>query len=211
MIGTWTPPEGAQLLLEVEVGGDHIPAGSKNDFAARFKDKSGKWRVKIVYDKKGNERAIISVTDSNNRALEKRAKVIQEAVLKAGVQDGFTMPDADRPLAVACTFYRQRARTRQYGSGRNERVLKETAPAWPISAPDATKLWRGFEDALTGVVWHDDARVVGQVIAEDFVEWWEEPRTVFALYGLPATVAERRLVEPEHGTAGQSSLLASSS
>lgn len=210
MIGTWTPPAGAELLLEVEVGGEHVPAGSKNAYAARWKDKQGKWHVKIVFDSKGNERAIISVTDSNANKLKKRAEIIQQAALDAGREIDFKMPHPDRPLIATCTFFIQRPRTTQYGSGRNERVLKDTAPAYPIAEPDATKLWRGFEDALTGVLWKDDARVVGQVIDEDFVHWWEEPRTVFALYSLPATVADRRALDPTYGIQGQESLLPAS-
>lgn len=47
-----------------------------------------------------------------------------------------------------------------YGSGRNARLLKADAPFWPIGKPDALKLARACEDALTGVVWVDDAQVV---------------------------------------------------
>lgn len=210
MIGDWTPPEAAQLLLEVEVDGEHVPAGSKNGFAARYKDAAGKWRVKIVYDKKGNEHAQVTVSDTNSAKLKKRAEVIQQAVLAVSQESGFTMPDPDQPMLVVCTFFRQRPRTTQYGSGRNERVLKDSAPAYPISAPDTTKLWRGFEDALTGFLWHDDARVIGQLIDEDYVHWWEEPLTCFALYSMPATVAERRVFDPDHASQGQESLLGAS-
>jgi hypothetical protein len=31
MIGHWTPPDAATLLLEVEVSGDHVPAGDLNE------------------------------------------------------------------------------------------------------------------------------------------------------------------------------------
>lgn len=195
MIGEWTPPENAELLLEVEVDGDHVPAGSKHGRVVRYKNPKGQWRIKRWLDQKGDEQAQVTVADSNSTKLEKRAKVIQRAVLDVAAETGFTIPDKDRPVLVVCTFYRQRARTVHYGSGRNAKELKDGAPAYPISAPDTTKLWRGFEDALTGHVWHDDARVVCQLIDEDFVDWWEEPLTCFALYGLPATVGERHSAE----------------
>lgn len=208
MIGDWTPPSGAVALLEVEVGGKHVPAGSKNGNAVRFKDERGKWKVKIVTDKDGNEHAQVTVSDVNASKLKKRAGEIQAAVLEVAREVGFTMPHKDTPVAVACTFFRPRPATTQYGSGRNARVLKDSAPAYPVAAPDATKLWRGFEDALTGVLWHDDARVVGQVIGEDYVEHWEDPLTCFALYSLPATVAARRAAEGKLPTDVQDSLLA---
>jgi Holliday junction resolvase RusA-like endonuclease len=63
--------------------------------------------------------------------------------------------------AVVCefVFYRQRP-AGHYGTGRNARLLKPSAPAWPTGKPDALKLARAAEDALTGVVWADDAQVV---------------------------------------------------
>lgn len=204
MIGEWTPPPFAELLLEVEVFGDHVPAGSKHGRVVRYKNDKGKWRVKRWFNQNGDEEAQVTVADTNSSKLAKRAVVIQAAVLDASAESGFKMPHKDRPVAVVVTFYRQRARTVHYGSGRNERKLKDTAPAFPISAPDTTKLWRGFEDALTGFVWHDDARVIQQIPDEQFVDWWVEPSTSFTLYGLPATVAEMRAFDPE---AAQASLL----
>jgi Holliday junction resolvase RusA-like endonuclease len=38
----------------------------------------------------------------------------------------------------------------------------------PVVMPDATKLLRGLEDALTGVVWHDDAQIVSQHVEKRY-------------------------------------------
>ncbi len=38
--------------------------------------------------------------------------------------------------------------------------LRPTAPPAPVTRPDTLKLTRSTEDALTGVVWHDDAQAV---------------------------------------------------
>lgn len=38
------------------------------------------------------------------------------------------------------------------------------------SKPDATKLWRAAEDALTGVVWHDDSQITRQLIDKKYDE-----------------------------------------
>lgn len=196
MIGEWTPPPGAELLLFVEVPGDHVPAGSKRGTVVRYKNEKKRWRVKTWFDGQGNEHASVNVSDVNASKLEKRAKKIQAAVAFVADSTGFQIPDESVPLAVVVTFFRPRGKG-HYGSGRNEDVLKDSAPAFPISPPDATKLWRGFEDALTGHVWHDDSRVAGQCISEEFVDRWVEGTTHFSLYALPATVALLRATSDE--------------
>ncbi len=50
-----------------------------------------------------------------------------------------------------------------YGSGKNANILKPSAPSHPTGRPDVTKLIRSTEDALTGIVWRDDAQIVEQI------------------------------------------------
>jgi Holliday junction resolvase RusA-like endonuclease len=61
-------------------------------------------------------------------------------------------------LKVDFTFYMPRISS-HYGSGRNAGILKANAPTYHTVKPDKTKLTRSTEDALTGVVWVDDARI----------------------------------------------------
>jgi Holliday junction resolvase RusA-like endonuclease len=68
----------------------------------------------------------------------------------------------DGPLAVAMTFTFDRPKG-HYRTGRNAHLLRGTAPIRPAGMPDLSKLARSTEDALTGVVWKDDARVVEYV------------------------------------------------
>jgi len=77
------------------------------------------------------------------------------------------------PLELKLTFYQPR-RASHFGSGRNSAKLKPSAPIYPDKRPDLTKLIRAVEDALTGIVWRDDAQVVMQRAAK--------------LYGEPARV-----------------------
>lgn len=65
----------------------------------------------------------------------------------------------DGPLAVSMTFTFPR-RKGHFGTGRNATRLKPSAPLRPDRYPDLSKLVRSTEDALTKVVWADDARVV---------------------------------------------------
>ena len=63
------------------------------------------------------------------------------------------------PVTATFVFRFQRPLS-HYGTGKKAHVLKPTAPRHHVQAPDALKLARGVEDALTGTVWKDDAQVV---------------------------------------------------
>lgn len=65
----------------------------------------------------------------------------------------------DGPLVASMVFTFAR-RKGHFGTGRNAHLLRATAPVRPAVYPDLSKLVRSTEDALTGVVWADDARVV---------------------------------------------------
>lgn len=71
------------------------------------------------------------------------------------------------PLALYVSIYVARPKS-HYGTGRNAAVLRPTAPAWPATKPDTTKLVRALEDALTSVLWRDDAQVVQQFAEKRF-------------------------------------------
>jgi Holliday junction resolvase RusA-like endonuclease len=64
-------------------------------------------------------------------------------------------------------------RTGDYGTGRNAGVLKDHAPLQPTTAPDVLKLARGIEDALTGIVYQDDALIVNEFLQK---RYGHEPR-----------------------------------
>jgi crossover junction endodeoxyribonuclease RusA len=59
----------------------------------------------------------------------------------------------DGPLEVSMLFFMARPKSRK-------------KDIWVTTAPDLSKLIRSTEDALTGVVWTDDARVVSYVDTE---------------------------------------------
>jgi Holliday junction resolvase RusA-like endonuclease len=71
------------------------------------------------------------------------------------------LPLLEGPLGLRITVYRVRPKG-HFGTGRNAGQLKPSAPTHPTTKPDTTKLVRGIEDALTGVLWRDDAQVVEQ-------------------------------------------------
>lgn len=66
----------------------------------------------------------------------------------------------DGPLLLRIVFNMPRPKSHR----RKDGTTKPFAPYWHVSKPDATKLTRSTEDALTGLLWHDDTQVVCQEI-----------------------------------------------
>lgn len=77
-------------------------------------------------------------------------------------------------LCANVTFFLRRPAS-HYGSGRNSSILKPSAPKHPTSKPDATKLWRSTEDALTGIIWTDDSQIVDQRVKKKYAELGQQP------------------------------------
>jgi Holliday junction resolvase RusA-like endonuclease len=67
-------------------------------------------------------------------------------------------PVLEGPLALTVTYRLPRPRA-HFGTGRNASILKPSAPAYVPTKPDIDKLLRAVLDALTGVVFRDDAQV----------------------------------------------------
>ena len=78
------------------------------------------------------------------------------------------------PIILRLVFRRTRPKS-HYRTGRNAGIIKPSAPAYPTSKPDLTKLTRAIEDALTGIVWKDDAQVVRQETGKVYCKPEEKP------------------------------------
>ncbi len=121
----------------------------------------------------GSKRAVqtgagVRVIDANRKAAPWKDQIRYQV---GAAYDGH--PLLDGPLALELTFYQLRPK-HHYGTGRNAGIVKAGAPRFPIVAPDVLKLARGVEDALTGLVWRDDAQIVWEFLTK--------------LYGEPARV-----------------------
>lgn len=64
------------------------------------------------------------------------------------------------PVKLFVQFCMPRPKS-HYTTGKSQH-LKETAPQWHTNTPDTTKLMRGLEDSLKGIVWEDDSQVAIQ-------------------------------------------------
>lgn len=77
------------------------------------------------------------------------------------------------PLTMSLEFYRARPGNHYKSDGKTLSKKGEETP-YPISRPDSTKLTRGVEDAMTGIVYRDDSQIVQQIIKK----WWGTPARV---------------------------------
>lgn len=134
-----------EAKLTFFVPGVAKPAGSKRGFYA---PKLG--RVLIVDDCKKSRDWKGDVKYAAMQAMAGRAPVAHAVMLTVS----FAMP---RPKS-------------HYRTGRHAGSLRPDAPKWCTTKPDATKLLRCVEDAMTGVVWRDDAQVCFQIVEKKYDE-----------------------------------------
>lgn len=138
------------MELTFVVLGKPQPAGSKRAFAIK---------------RGGVPTGQIAVTDANPKAKSWQNEVRCAARNVVAASDApivWASPEGPvllGPLNVSMTFYCARPKS-HYRSGKHADQLKPQAPQFPAGRPDALKLARGTEDALTGTVWRDDAQVV---------------------------------------------------
>lgn len=93
-----------------------------------------------------NNRAV--VTDDAGKTGKAWRRDVQLAAVAALEHAGRAGELLQGPLAVRMTFYR--------------RPTARAVRDYPTTRPDVLKLARAIEDALTGVVWADDAQIVAE-------------------------------------------------
>lgn len=96
--------------------------------------------------------------ESSKKVKPWRQDVKQAALDAIAGLDGWTPLDGPLLASMVFSFARPKG---HYRTGRNAHLLRDSAPVRPSVTPDLSKILRSTEDALTGVVWADDARVVG--------------------------------------------------
>lgn len=89
----------------------------------------------------------------------------------------------DGPVELAATFFFDRPKS-HYGTGKNARVLKASAPRYPTGRPDLDKVERALLDALSGICFHDDSQVVEMNTAKAYALDGEGASTVVSLWDL---------------------------
>jgi Holliday junction resolvase RusA-like endonuclease len=144
--------DGAEVKRRISftVLGDAKPAGSKRAFAIR---------------RGGVPTGQIAVTDDNPKSKGWKQDVATTARLT------FTGSLLDGPVRIWMAFYRTRPKCHYGASGLSKQGRESVAPT---TKPDVLKLARAVEDALTGIVWRDDA----QIVDERLTKHWGEPARV---------------------------------
>jgi Holliday junction resolvase RusA-like endonuclease len=130
-------PTPAMGTISFIVHGEPATAGSKRGYPIRRRD--GSLGVAMAPD---------------NPTVHNWKGMVADAARQA-----YSGPLLIGAVKLEITFIRPRPAS-HYGTGRNAHRLKASAPRWPITKPDLTKLRRAVEDALKGVVWRDDSQVV---------------------------------------------------
>lgn len=102
----------------------------------------------------------VVITDDAKKSRPWKAQVSDAA---AQAMQGMRLLEG--PLVVELTIYLPRPKG-HFGM----RGLLPRAPRYPAVKPDATKLLRCFEDALSGLVYRDDAQIVTQVVRKRYGE-----------------------------------------
>lgn len=118
---------------------------------------------------------------------------VKYAALEA-IGTGWTILDGPLAASMVFTFARGKG---HYRTGRNAHLLRDAAPSRPAVTPDLSKILRSTEDALTGIVWKDDARVVEYVrlgkfyAGSGFEDVLDGPGCVIRVWQLPAEAVAR--------------------
>lgn len=122
------------------------PGGSKTPFLIRGKG------GQVVYK---DGRPVIAMADSAGDKGREWSGIVKVAAHQAGVRPIVGEGGAACPVSLRVVF----AMPRPKGHYRSNGDLKPNAPTYHLSRPDATKLLRRLEDALTLIAWPDDSCV----------------------------------------------------
>jgi Holliday junction resolvase RusA-like endonuclease len=124
------------MPIEFFVPGKPQPGGSKKGFA------------------RGNH---VSIVDANDNVKPWMTQVAFSA------KEAYGGPLLEGPLSVTFVFFRLRPNG-HFGTGKRQGCLKASAPIAPATKPDLLKLARAAEDALSGVIYKDDAQIVDEFL-----------------------------------------------
>lgn len=108
------------------------------------------------------------IRESNPSAADYRVVVASE-VARAMEEHGLELVRRPRPVYLSVTFYRVRPSSHYRSNGLALNAEGDRRP-WPTTKPDRGKTLRTIEDALTGVLYEDDAQVVEGVVAKRWGE-----------------------------------------
>ena len=113
----------------------------------------------------GSKRAIRHAVTGKTVVLDacKNNPAWRERVAVFAAQAWGDQKPLDGPVQLWVVFRMPRPKG-HYRAGKWAGELRKGAPLYHTRKPDATKLLRALEDALKGILWHDDNQVVFQQV-----------------------------------------------
>lgn len=132
--------------MEFFIEGKPFPGGSKTAFVPRRKDGSFVMRP-------GTSQPVINITDAagkNNKLWKKACAVFGKNFMRGA-------RPFEQPIKVEFIFFMRRPDKHWSKRKGQAGVLLPDAPQYHTGPPDAIKLARSTEDALTGICWKDDS------------------------------------------------------
>lgn len=153
--------------IDFSVLGKPVPKGSVHSFVPRRKDGS------LVTRPDGQP----MVVKKDDASTENRqwGQAVMMAAIEAMATAGVTKILGE-PIELSIVFRKPRAKG-HYGSGRNSRILKASAPTRPAVMPDIDKWIRAVLDSLKDTLYIDDGQVVTLIASKVYVDIIEPYRT----------------------------------
>ncbi|HUX65560.1 MAG TPA: RusA family crossover junction endodeoxyribonuclease [archaeon] len=141
------------MRLEFFVPGDAKTSGSKRGFVNK---KSGK----VIF-----------------APANPKQKDWQAAVKWFATQAANHMVPLTEPAILTCCFYRKRpdGHYRTVGGQRSDIIKPLLGLAMPGAKPDSLKLCRAVEDAMSGIIYHDDALICDHHISKRYCDPGQVP------------------------------------
>lgn len=161
------------------------PGGSKQAFVPVDRKKiceCGPIPGKLPFRREGGS-IIVSVVDANPNVDVWKKHVARIA------REEYHGPMFDRAIAARFVFYRARPDSHYGKAGLNKQGRDNP---FPSTKPDALKLARALEDALTGICYVDDALIVRESISK---EYGEPPRVEVTIETLNVETGQASLLE----------------
>lgn len=152
------------------VFGDAKPAGSKRAMPIYRKGAAGRELVT-----RANGSPVIAIVDDNPKSRDWKNSV------RSAARNAYRGELLRGPIKLLLIFYRPRNKGHFNSRGELNKTGREATH--PIAKPDVLKLARGVEDALTGVLYGDDAQICVEVLEK---RWGEPARCEVAVESMVA-------------------------
>lgn len=147
--------------LIFEVVGHPEPAGSKTNMPRR--------RFPFMVHSMKELISAYPLVDANPKSKHWK-EVVASAARGAMLKE--RLAPIEGPVFLRLVF--RRARPISHLKQNGELSLEGTRQPFPMTKPDVLKLARAVEDAMTGIVYTDDARIVSEQLGKE----WGEPEGV---------------------------------